>query len=94
MEGSSTALDAASCGSAVLFTRREYECAFAIAYRSFERARHAFAGVSPVQSARQGSFNGDRVLQWETAGGSVCLKEIWLGHNLCDNAICLRLGGT
>ena len=94
MVGSSTVYDASSGHSEVSFSRHKYEGSFLVAYRSFERARHAFAGVSPVQSARQGSFDGDRVLKWEAAAGSVCLKEIWLGHNLCDNAICLRLGGT
>ena len=61
---------------------------------SIERARFANAGVLPLRSSRLGSFNGDRVMHWQAAGGIVCLKEVWMGQPLQDSAICLRFGGA
>ena len=39
-------------------------------------------------------YSGRRWIHWEAAAGRVCLKEIWLDHDLIDHTICLQLGGN
>jgi len=70
-----------------------YATNFRDAHDGIARARYANAGVAPIKSSMLGSFNGDRVIHWSTAGGVLCLREVWLGHPMQDSAVCLRLGG-